>query len=79
MSATLNATIPHQVEIPLSGTDIAKLFWQLDNFQQADFFNRLWEFEKLPFQLQAVTDSENLNLSGRLAMEKIGEYSWKQD
>jgi hypothetical protein len=75
MTALLRKTITHDVEIPLSGNDIADLFWELDDQAQADFFNRLGQKDRLVFQLQAVTDSGDLNHEGRVAMARIGEYS----
>lgn len=75
MKALLKKTIPHEVEIPLSGANIAELFWELDEHAQADFFNRLSEEDRLVFQLQAVTDTETLTDAGRVVMARIGEYS----
>lgn len=75
MKALLKRTIEHDVEIALSGADIATLFWELDELAQADFFNHLGKQTALVFQLQAVLDSNKLNASGSLAMSSIGEYS----
>lgn len=75
MTAILKQTIPHEVSIPLSGADIADLFWELDAHAQSDFFNRLCGKDRLVFQLQAVTDSERLTIGGRRVMSQIGEYS----
>lgn len=75
MKALLKKTISHEVEIPLSGDDVADLFWELDERAQADFFNRLGQKDRLVFQLQAVTDSGDLGYEGRTAMSRIGEYS----
>ena len=79
MKALLKKTIPHEVEIPLSGNDVADLFWELDEHAQADFFNRLGQKDRLVFQLQAVTDCDDLNYEGRTAMSRIGEYSSAND
>lgn len=75
MKTLLKRTIQHEVSIPLSGADIADLFWELDAHAQADFFNRLCGKDRLVFQLQAVTDAENLTSDGRTVMARIGEYS----
>jgi hypothetical protein len=75
MKAILKRTIPHEVEIPLSGSDVADLFWELDERTQAEFFNRLFEKDRLVFQLRAITDCEVLTIRGRAAMARIGEYS----
>jgi hypothetical protein len=78
MTVTLRKTIPHEVEIPLTGTDIAELFWGLDERGQAEFFNRLGKEFGFAFQLQAVTDCEELTTTGRHAMYGIGIYSQKE-
>ena len=75
MSAKITKIIPHEVEINLSGGDVAELFWAMDERDQSDFFNRLAGKDLLVFQLQAVTNSNNLTLEGRIAMSRIGEYS----
>jgi hypothetical protein len=75
MKAILTLTIPHQVAIPLSGAEIADLFWDLDAHEQAEFFNHLARQDRLVFQLQAVTDCETLSSAGRTVMARIGEYS----
>lgn len=76
MSATLRKTIPHEVEIPLSGSDIADLFWEMNACSQAEFFNHLCGKDRLVFQLQAITDSASLNDKGRMAMALIGDYAY---
>jgi hypothetical protein len=67
------------VEVTLSPSELALEFANMNNEQQARFFNELakitdeWE---IPFclQLQAVIDSESLTLQGRRIMEAIGKY-----
>ncbi len=75
MNTILKRTIPHTFEIPLSGADIADLFWGSDEHAQSDFFNRLYGKDRLVFQLQSLTDSESLTREGRAVMSQIGEYS----
>ena len=75
MKTILKRTIPHEVEIPLSGAEIADLFWELDEHAQADFFNRLCGKDRLVLQLQAVMDAENLTNEWRTVMSRINEYS----
>lgn len=75
MKTILRKTIPHEVEISLSGADVADLFWELDEHAQSDFFNRLGFHDRLVFQLQAVADCDELNSVGRAVMRKIGEYA----
>lgn len=74
MSATLRKTIPHEVEIRLTGEEVADLFWNMDEKEQSAFFNRLGRFSGLPMQLQYVTDCSHLDQHGRHAMTRIGEY-----
>ncbi len=75
----MNATLIYQhrqdIPIEIDGPTLADLFWDMGEDEQARFFNRMGEFEKLPMQLQAVTDHERLELKGRSAMKRIGEYS----
>jgi hypothetical protein len=75
MSATLTRTIPHDVVIDLTGDQVAALFWDLDATDQARFFNWLDDCERLPFQLQAVTNSSRLQPAGRSVMRTIGDYA----
>jgi hypothetical protein len=75
MKAILRLTIPHQVAIPLSGAEIADLFWDLDAHAQSEFFNHLARQDRLVFQLQAVSDCDALSSAGRTVMATIGEYS----
>ena len=77
MKAQLIKTIPHRVNIELSGYDLAELFWNSDEQQQAAFFNYLGLCDRLCFQLESVTQSAELTTSGRHAMRKIGEYADK--
>jgi hypothetical protein len=74
MKTILERTIQHEVKIPLSGAEIAELFWSLDEHGQSDFFNRLGRESHLPMQLQYVTDCDRLDRNGRHAMTRIGEY-----
>jgi len=79
MTATLRKTIPHEVEIPLTGTDIAELFWSLDEHAQAEFFNHLGTMKLLCMQLHALTVCDEPTDTGRHAMQRIGEYSRKEE
>ena len=76
--ALITKTIAAAVTAEITGEDVADLFWDLCEEGQALFFNRLWDFKEMPFQLQAVTDSIHLSDQGRTAMAKIGEYSSRQ-
>jgi len=78
MPAILKKQINYQAYINLEGSDVAELFWQLDDCEMAAFFNRLSMVKDLPFQLQAVTDCEILSDRGRIVMQRIGEYAHKQ-
>ena len=64
----------------LSPELVAREFWDMDSNEQVQFFNelgRIISIEKLPFQLQYVTDSPLLTEEARRIMSTIGEYSAK--
>jgi len=57
--------------------DVAEMFWDMNQKEQAAFFNHLDEISDyhFPFQLQAITEDDGLTLAGRRVMQSIGEYS----
>lgn len=74
MKILINETIETE---ELDPETIAEAFWALDANEQARFYNhldRIADFH-FPFQLQAVTDSDELTLAGRRVMGAIGDYS----
>ena len=75
MKAFIKKAVLHEVEIAVSGTDIAELLWSLDETGQAEFFNHLGTKPQLSDQLAAVTRSKKLANTGRSAMWMIGEFS----
>ena len=76
----LQKTIDLSIEI--SPEQVASFFSTMDSEDQAIFFSEvarisgLWKNDII-FQLQYVTDSENLTDEGRELMVKIGEYGPK--
>jgi hypothetical protein len=66
-----------EVSITLTPEEVAMRFWEMDNHEQARFFNRLAEIGgyKTSFQLQYLTETDGLSLAGRRVMQEIGEYS----
>ena len=74
-TAVLERKITTDVKINLDGYDVADLFWCLDSTEQAKFFNSLGGNDRLVFQLQAVTDDDALNATGRHCMGRIGDYA----
>lgn len=72
----MKAIFKRKIEISegIDGSDLAELFWSMSDDHQAWFFNRLGEKEGLAMQLQYVTDNDDINQSGRAAMETIGDY-----
>ena len=68
-------------EFGIYGDEVAELFWELSDRQQAIFFNVLGSKKKLPFQLQYIQDLPQirggLSDKGKEAMRMIGEYSGK--
>ena len=70
------------IEIELSPSELAKSFCRYNEDEQAEFFNQIGkEVESwgrcFCFQLQAITDSEELTDVGRGVMSEIGDYSAK--
>jgi hypothetical protein len=59
---------------------VAELFANMNSTQQAHFFNHVaavtskWD-QDFCFQLQFITDDDELTLAGRRVMSDIGEYS----
>ena len=74
-TATLKKSVNLDVEIELTGEEIAELFWGLGVKAQSEFFNTLGEKERLVFQLQAISEAPELNGNGLHAMCRIGHYS----
>jgi len=68
-----------QIELDeLSPEMIAEAFWELDDTQQAKFYNHLADLASewnLSMQMQYITDNKELTLGGRRVMGKIGDYS----
>ncbi len=67
------------LELDVTPEDVAKLFCDMDEVDQAKFFNEvsiITEDENwcLPMQLQFIIDSPVLTRGGRSVMELIGEY-----
>ena len=73
MSTSITATI----DITLAPEQIADLFWNLTDTEQAVFFNTLGEItgSKLPFQLSPMCWSGKLTEKGRYVMSLFGEYA----
>lgn len=67
-----------EVEMHPSAEEVAEVFWAMDSEEQAHFFNVLGGKDRLVFQLQAITDDPHLNMDGRFAMQRIGEYGEQQ-
>lgn len=69
-----------EAEIEITAKDIANLFCDLDNEQQAEFFNQIsenvskWD-HAFCFQLQEVLSCKKLTDAGKKIMSEIGEYS----
>jgi len=72
------------VDVDISSYELAWLFCNMACDEQSSFFNTIarivdteWD-TSFCFQLQAITDSSTLTLSGRSIMSQIGEYSQEQ-
>lgn len=77
-------TIVKQVsaEIELHGKDIANMFCQLDEREQAEFFNAIAKEVKswdgtFDYQMCQVSIHSKLSIDGRKIMKTIGDYSEK--
>lgn len=66
------------VQVSLTPEEVAERFWEMDNHEQARFYNRLAELGgsyRFSMQLQYLTMDDGLTLAGRSVMQEIGEYS----
>lgn len=78
MPITIKREITQETELQITGVQLAQMFWDMDEFDQSQFFNELGTQRGLPFQLQALTDCSFLDSDGRYAMQRIGEYAHKE-
>ncbi len=74
---TIRKRIEQYTEINLSASEVADLFWEMDECHQAEFFNSLGFRSRLPVQLLSVTHCDILDEDGRRAMRLIGQYASK--
>jgi len=67
------------VQLEFAGFEVAQMFWDLDGDHQAHFFDELARLAgpRFAFQMQFVTDSEQLSDGGRHIMDTIGNYAQK--
>jgi hypothetical protein len=68
------------VEIWLTGKELADEFCNSSDVQQAEFFNEVFLITEkwkrgFAFQLHYITDNKILTDGGRKIMEQIGDYS----
>lgn len=79
---TITKTV--NAEIEFSGKEIGNMFCQLDEREQAEFFNEIareaksWE-GTFDFQMCQVSTHSKLSIDGRKIMKTIGDYSKKQN
>lgn len=64
-----------EVGVDVTPKDLAEVFWEMNNHQQAEFFNHLGDISglRLRGQMRSVRDSGELNELGRRAIE----WLWK--
>lgn len=75
MKTILKRRIPIDVQIEMSGADIADLFFDMNDIDVVNFFNHLGNnIDWLDSLIQSVSDYDILSYNGKLAMKKIGEY-----
>lgn len=76
-----NKLIVNNELVQLTPEILAELFAELDDSEQARFFNRVadvasaWDGGGLSIQMQYITDNSGLELKGRRVMQMIGDYS----
>lgn len=69
-----------ELEVILTPEELAAEFCNMDDKEQAKFFNEIGNIVQntwtspFVFQLQAVIDSEHLTDDGRYVMQSVGEY-----
>lgn len=73
-------TIEKKVLVNITPEELAKLFCEMTDIEQAIFFNTVSEEAKqwsnnFSFQLQAIACCNKLTSSGRNIMKLIGDYS----
>jgi hypothetical protein len=73
-------TITNEVQVSLTPEELAEEFCEMDNHQQARFFNRVFQASQkwnkpFCFQLENIMSSNILTNDGRWVMEQIGIYS----
>lgn len=63
-----------------SASQLAEVFWAMDEEEQGEFFRTLGEISegKLPFQLQAVINFREFSPEAKRVMQMIGEYGDSQ-
>ena len=72
-------------ETDLTPLELAMEFCAMNCLEQAQFFNEIADIVKnqwgrpFVFQLQYITDEEQLTAAGRQVMEDIGAYSKKKE
>lgn len=74
-------TITKTVEVKLTPEDVARLFCQMNNEEQAQFFNEIAEVvetwtQPFAYQLQAIANAPELTQKGRGIMAQIGNYDY---
>lgn len=78
---TVCITKTKSITFEITPKDLANLWWEMDQKEQALFFNELacLSGESIRFQLQYVTECNELNDEARKLMELIGVYSKAED
>lgn len=68
------------VILTVTPKEVANLFCTMDENEQAEFFNEVWDNVQgwgipFEFQMEAINQSEVLHTGGRTIMQVIGNYS----
>lgn len=72
-------TRTEQISVELTPVEVAEVIWSMNSEMQVEMLNELARLagHLNCFQLQYITDDENLTLTARALMSQIGNYSEK--
>lgn len=78
MPITIKREITQETELKITGVQLAQMFWDMDEFDQSEFFNELGTKRFLVMQLEQITNCKALDSDGRHALHKFGQYAHKE-
>lgn len=79
---SIKTTKTTTIEIKPTPQDLARLWWSMDSFEMAIFFEAVASIidredkpSSLSFQMEFLSKEKTLGSGGRSVMSKIGEYA----